>query len=204
MCGVITGLFEGCRSHSQKYESYTAEITSNTFNCVIYQEQIIAILTKLAGYSIAQADIVRRVIAKSKGPEEMNRYQSQFVSGCASHSKMQEKVAIGLFNDLISFSAYCFNKSHAANYTALAVIQMWCKVHYPAEFLQGQLLWSDKDEKISALMQEARWLGVDVRPPNINESEKGYRLKNGVIHMGLGAIKGIGPKSIEAILDVEK
>jgi DNA polymerase III subunit alpha len=184
----------------KQYEKYVAKITRDTYWCVIYQEQIIKILQQVAGYSVGKSDTVRRVIAKSKGVEEFENHKAEFIGGCVKVSNMPEFVAEELFEDLKSFSAYCFNRSHAASYTALAVVQMWTKLYYPTEFLFGQLKWTTNKDKLGSLLQERLRLGVKLLPPNINKSQAQYSLGGEhTIYMGLSSIKGLGPKCTQAI-----
>lgn len=186
------------------YEPFVQEATKDTFGVIVYQEQITEILKTVAGYNTAQADIIRRVIAKSKGHQEMERHREEFLIGC-SHKNMPREIANLLFDDLIKYSRYSFNRSHATAYSLTAIRQMWLKIHYPAEYMTALFsqtsLSKEAEGKISQFRSECERLGIQILPPHINHSQSGFSLWDGSILTGLQAIKGVGPKAVEAILE---
>lgn len=173
-------------------------IAEDTYRVIIYQEQITEILQKLAGYSIPQADIVRRVIAKKKGDIEAHR--QQFIDGCLETSQMPQEISTILFDNLTTFSRYGFNKSHAAAYTELALRQMWLKVNYPLEYMVALYRWTDESDKTAKFVDECNRLNIKILPPDINKSSNDFIVDGDSIRIGLKAIKGIGEKALSRIM----
>jgi DNA polymerase-3 subunit alpha len=177
------------------------DITRSTCAVVVYQEQITEILRRLAGYSTAQADIIRRIVAKSKGTDAFEAHRHQFTEGCANHSSLDCGVASSLFDDLQAYSRYSFNKSHAAAYTELALRQMWLKLNYPVEFIAALLKYpSDKEDKKAMYPLEADRLGVPILPPDINLSKEDVEIEEDSIFLGFKSVKGLGKVAIDCIV----
>lgn len=182
-----------------------------TYGCMVYQEQVMQVFRKLAGYSYGRADIVRRAMSKKKH-DVMERERHNFVFGIqredgtyecegAVNRGVLEKVANGIFDDMSSFASYAFNKSHAAAYAFVAYRTAYLKCHYPCEFMAA-LLTSVLDDanKISRYIEECNRLSIHVLPPSVNESEQGFMVSGSDIRFGLLAIKNLGRGFIEEII----
>jgi DNA polymerase III subunit alpha len=182
-------------------------ILESTYGVIVYQEQVMQISQALGGYSLGQADLLRRAMGKKKA-EEMAKERVRFMEGARANG-VDEKVAGGVFDLMEKFAAYGFNKSHSAAYGLLTVQTAWLKAHYPVEFMAA-LISSEASntDKVVAHIGEARAGGIEVLPPDVNESlsefralpgKPGDKLK-GFIRFGLGAVKGVGDSAVEAIL----
>ncbi|MCM2333081.1 MAG: DNA polymerase III subunit alpha [Anaeromyxobacteraceae bacterium] len=182
-------------------------ILESTYGVIVYQEQVMQISQALGGYSLGRADLLRRAMGKKKA-EVMQKERAGFMEGAAA-SGVDEKIAGGVFDLMEKFAAYGFNKSHSAAYGLLTVQTAWLKAHYPVEFMAA-LISSEASntDKVVAHIGEARAGGIEVLPPDVNESnaefralpgQEGERLK-GHIRFGLGAVKGVGEAAVEAIL----
>ena len=192
--------YNGEPVESKSYGDYISEIVGDTYGVIVYQEQVIRLLTSLAGYTIPEADIIRKLIAKSYGPEELEKHRGEFLKKLKKTSKIPNDIGDELWDDICAFGRYSFNKSHAAAYTELAVRQMYLKVSSPSEFMLGQFMWTEKEDKQKKFIIECKRLGIDMRPPDINCSDVSYSLVDGDLHIGLSAIKGVGPVAIKHIL----
>ncbi|MBQ9827848.1 MAG: DNA polymerase III subunit alpha, partial [Lachnospiraceae bacterium] len=183
------------------------EILEPTYGCIVYQEQVMQIVMKLAGYDLGRADLVRRAMSKKKadvmakereyfiyGNEEME------VPGCVKNG-ISEEVANLIFDNMTDFARYAFNKSHAAAYAIVAYQTAYLKYHYPVEFFAA-LLTSvmDNTPKISGYINVCRQRGIEVLPPDINNGQGGFSVHNGRIVYGLSAIKGLGKSVVDAIV----
>ncbi|MBR0085102.1 MAG: DNA polymerase III subunit alpha [Lachnospiraceae bacterium] len=183
------------------------EILEPTYGCIVYQEQVMQIVMKLAGYTLGRSDLVRRAMSKKKG-EVMAKEREYFVygnselnvPGCIKNG-IDEKVANHIFDEMTSFAAYAFNKSHAAAYALVAFQTAWLKYYYPVE-LMAALMTSvlDKAEKVAEYIMVCRNMGIDILPPDINSGERGFSVKDGKILYSLSAIKGVGTSVIDAIV----
>jgi DNA polymerase-3 subunit alpha len=167
----------------------------------VYQEQVMQIAQVLAGYSLGGADLLRRAIGKKK-PEEMAKERFKFEDG-AEKNGIAARTATGIFDLMEKFAEYGFNKSHSAAYALVAYQTAWLKAHYPAEFMAATLS-SDMDntDKVVNFLEDARTIGLDVRPPDVNSS--GYMFEAidaKTIRYGLGAVKGVGRGACEAIVE---
>ncbi len=183
------------------YEVHGLEpILKETYGIIVYQEQVMAIANKLAGFSLGQADILRRAMGKKK-QEEMDKLQVKFVEG-AKHHKIAETKALKLFELIKKFAGYGFNKSHAAAYAVVTYQTAYLKAHYPQEFMAA-LLTSEmgNTDKVVRYISECRELGIRVLPPDVNESDKVFSVAADGIRFGLAAIKNVGEASIEAVLE---
>jgi len=173
------------------------KIASKTYNVLIYQEQVIQVLQLLAGYTIPQADLIRRIFAKKKG--DMDAHRDEFIAGSEKTVGMPADAANALYDNLITFSRYGFNKSHAAAYTILGLEQMWMKLHYGLEYMTALFKWTPEEDKKKHFPDECRKLGIELRNPDINLSEAGFSIDNNAIRIGLSAIAGIGDKTLSYI-----
>jgi DNA polymerase-3 subunit alpha len=146
------------------------EICSDTFGVMIYQEQVMAAAHKLAGYSLAQGDLLRRAMGK-KDKEKMAKERQNFIAGCARTNKIPEKKANAIFDLLEKFAGYGFNKSHSAAYGLISYQTAYLKAHYPVEFMAGLLSNEiSNTEKISVFVAECKRMGVTILPPDMNKS----------------------------------
>lgn len=177
------------------------KILKETNGVAIYQEQILLIARHFAGFSLGEADILRRAVGK-KDPKALAEQKDKFVQGAISCGHSQ-KHGQEIFEKVIEpFAGYGFNKSHAACYAMISYRTSYLKAHYPTELMTA-LMTSDSDntEKISLEMQDCDNLGIEVLPPSINHSEFEFSVvKNGQIRFGLGAIKGLGEGAIQQIM----
>ena len=183
-----------------KYETPMLEpILSNTYGCIVYQEQVMQIFRSLAGYSFGRADVVRRAISKKK-PEVLERERESFIEGCAENG-IPSETATAIFNEISDFAGYAFNKSHAACYALVAYQCAYLKYYYPAEFMAA-LLTSvlDSANKVARYITECKRLGIRLAPPDINSSMKGFTASGRVINYGLLGIKNLGNDFIEEII----
>src|SRR5262252_6617467 len=184
-------------------------ICSDTYGVMIYQEQVMAAASKLAGYSLAQADLLRRAMGK-KDKEKMAKERKNFIEGCARTNKIPEKKANAIFDLLEKFAGYGFNKSHSAAYGVISYQTAFLKAHYPVEFMAGLLSNEiNNTEKISVFVAECQRLGIEILPPDVNRgalkfSPETRGSKRG-IRYGLAAIKNIGESAMEsAVREREK
>ncbi len=176
-------------------------ILKDTYGVIVYQEQVMAIANKVAGFSLGQADILRRAMGKKK-PEEMEKLRVKFVDG-AKQNKIPEKKAEKLYELIQKFAGYGFNKSHAAAYAVVCYHTGYLKAHYPTEFMAA-LMTSDmgNTDKIVGYFTECRDLGIKVLGPDINASQKNFAVADGVIRFGLAAIKNVGEGAVESVLAI--
>jgi len=179
------------------------ELLKETYGVIVYQEQVMAIANKVAGFSLGQADLMRRAMGKKK-PEEMVKLRTQFIEG-AKKRKITEKKAEKLFELIQKFAGYGFNKSHAAAYALVTYQTAYLKAHHPNEFMAA-LLTSEmgNTDKVVRYINECRDLGIKVLPPDVNESDKDFTVTQEGIRFGLAAIKNVGEGAIEAILEARK
>jgi DNA polymerase-3 subunit alpha len=178
-------------------------IAVDTYSVIIYQEQVIQALVELAGMTIPQADSVRRVFAKKKG--DMEEYRQRFVDGCKEKVDMPAAISNILYDHLITFSKYGFNKSHASAYTELGLRQMYLKLNYPLEFMTALFKWTDEDDKKKRIADECRRLGIGILNPDINVSDRSFTIDKNNIRIGLQAIKQLGgEKAVDYILQQRK
>jgi DNA polymerase III subunit alpha len=167
-----------------------------TYGVILYQEQVMQIAQVLSGYSLGEADILRRAMGKKK-PEEMAKQRKKFVDG-AMQRGTAAKTAEHIFDLMEKFAGYGFNKSHSAAYALITYQTAWLKAHYPAEFMAA-VLSSDMDntDKIVVFLAECRQMPLTVVPPNINVGQYPFTVNSaGQIEYGLGAIKGVGEAAI--------
>jgi DNA polymerase-3 subunit alpha len=199
------------------------ELLEPTYGVIVYQEQVMQIAQKLAGYTLGGADLLRRAMGKKK-PEEMAKQKSIFVDGALANGVSRDE-AERIFGLLEYFAGYGFNKSHSAAYALITYQTAWLKAHYPVELLCA-ILTSDKDriEKVVRTIADARAMGVTVLPPDVNESDtdfkvvythpdgskprrRGDRIQDPLgpqVRFGLGAVRGLGGSALEAVFEVRR
>ena len=182
-------------------------ILKNSYGVIVYQEQVMQIFQQLAGYSLGQADLVRRAMAKKKKKELMEQKDkfiygapAEGITGCASKG-IPAEVAAKIFGDMESFASYAFNKSHAAAYAVVAYRTAYLKHFYPKEFLAGILNDRiDKIEEISKYILYMKEKNIPVLPPDINRSKEIFWVEGNGIRIGLGALRGVGQEAISAVI----
>ncbi|MBC7918709.1 MAG: DNA polymerase III subunit alpha, partial [Rhodoferax sp.] len=192
------------RKHGREVIEYphplVAEMLSETYGIMVYQEQVMQTAQILGGYSLGGADMLRRAMGKKKA-EEMAEHRSIFRAGAAKNDISEEK-ADEVFDLMEKFAGYGFNKSHAAAYSLLAYHTAWIKVHYTAEFFCANMtVEMDNTDKLKVLFEDAEKMGLEFEPPNVNRGFHRFEpISNQQIRYGLGAIKGTGQQAIEAIV----
>ena len=200
-----------CRHHPEKvtYKHPLLEpILKVTYGCMVYQEQVMQVFQSLAGYSLGKADMVRRAMSKKK-MKELEKERVNFIHGNealgidgAVKRGVPEKVAASLFDEIMDFANYAFNKAHAVCYAVVSFRTAYLKCHYPREYMAALLTsvldWSDK---ISEYIQAAREMGISVLPPDVNESFDGFSVSGRDIRFGLAAVKGVGRSFMKQLVE---
>lgn len=178
-------------------------ILKETYGVIVYQEQVMEIAARLAGYSMGEADVLRKAMGK-KIARVMEEQRQFFLEG-ARKNRIPKEAAERIFDLISKFGQYGFNKSHSAAYALIAYRTAYLKAHYPVEFMAA-LLTSDKDntDKIIRYMGTCRARGIEVLPPDVNESEWDFSVVEGRIRFGLGGVKNVGKKAIDAILEARR
>ncbi len=195
------------RKHGKKKVTYDLpelkEILEETYGVILYQEQVMQIANRLAGFSLGEADILRRAMGK-KNREEMAAQREKFLTGCSAH-KVPAKKAERIFDLITEFAGYGFNKSHSCAYALLAYQTAWLKSHYPVEFVSA-LLTSETGniEKVVKYIHEARGMGITVLPPDVNSSELDFTPVGEEIRFGMRAIKNVGENTVRGILEARE
>ncbi len=179
------------------------EILNNTYGILVYQEQIMQLAQKLAGYSLGEADLMRRAMGKKKR-EDMALHREKFVEGAVQRNIRRDK-AEEIFNLMAQFADYGFNRSHSVAYAYLAFQTAYLKAHYPAYFYAAVLSnEADDTAKIYKYSNELRHAGLNLLPPDVNESDAGFTPRSDAVRFGLSAIKGIGGASVQAIIEARR
>lgn len=179
------------------------DILSNTFGVLVYQEQIMQLAQKLAGYTLSEADLMRRAMGKKKR-EEMALHEQKFVNGAVERGIKKEK-AEKIFSLMDKFSDYGFPRSHAVAYAYLAFQTAYLKAHYPEHFYAAVLSSEAQDAaKVFKYSKELRSQGIKLLPPDVNESYAGFTPTTGAIRYGLAAIKGLGLSTVNSIIEVRQ
>ena len=178
-------------------------ILKDTYGVIVYQEQVMAIANRLAGFSLGQADLLRRAMGKKK-PDEMEKQKAQFIQGAKKHH-LSERKAEKLFDLMAHFAGYGFNKSHSAAYALVTYQTAYLKTHHPTEFMAA-LLTSEMGnaDKMVGYFTECRDLGIRVLPPDVNQSHKNFTVVESAIRFGLAAIKNVGEGAVESILETRQ
>ena len=182
------------------------EILEPTYGCIVYQEQVMQIVMKLAGYDLGRSDLVRRAMSKKKA-DVMAKERQYFVygneelgvPGCIANG-IDEATANRIFDEMTDFAKYAFNKSHAAAYTIVSYQTAWLKCYYPVEFMAA-LMTSviDNSVKVAEYIMTCRQMGIEILPPDINHGVSSFSVDNGRILYGLSAVKSIGRPVVAAI-----
>ena len=183
-------------------------ILNSTYGCIVYQEQVMQIVRDLAGYSLGRSDLLRRAMSKKKG-EEMKRERQIFlygdeassIPGCVKNG-IDEQVANKIYDEMLDFANYAFNKSHAAAYAVVAYQTAWLKYYYPVEYMAA-LMTSviDNPSKVAEYIYASRQMGIQILPPDINNGEADFSVDEGNIRYGLSAIKSVGRPVVRAMLE---
>ncbi len=194
------------RKHKQvevKYEMPELEpILRETYGVILYQEQVMEIASKIAGYSFAQADVLRAAMGKKK-VKEMHAERERFIAGVKKNHS--ENKAVHLFNLCSKFAGYGFNKSHSASYSIISYQTAYLKANYPVDFMAALLTSVTGDsDKVSLYIAECQKMKVKVMPPDVNESLKNFTVVGDGIRFGLVAIKNVGLAAVENILSVKE
>ncbi len=186
-------------------------ILSVTYGCIVYQEQVIQIFQQLAGYSLGQADMVRRAMSKKKA-KDIEREREAFlhgdpdrnITGCVANG-IPEATAQAIYQDIYDFANYAFNKAHAVSYAVVAYQTAWFKCHHTREYMAA-LLTSvlDNSDKVAGYINECRECGIALLPPDINRSADRFTVEEGGIRFGLVAIKNIGRGFILSVMEERK
>ena len=177
------------------------EILEDTYGTIVYQEQIMQIAQKLANFSLGQADLLRRAMGKKK-PAEMEKYKDLFLEGCKKN-QIKLSIAEELFEMMLAFAEYCFNRSHSAAYALISYQTAWLKAHYPVEYLTALMSSVSQDQdKTRSYITEAKKLEIQVLPPEINSSGSNFTAlpKKREIRFGLAAVKNVGEKAVQEII----
>jgi DNA polymerase-3 subunit alpha len=179
------------------------EILSNTFGVLVYQEQIMQLAQKLAGYTLSEADLMRRAMGKKKR-EEMALHEEKFVNGAVERGIKKDK-AEKIFSLMAKFSDYGFPRSHAVAYAYLAFQTAYLKAHFPEHFYAAVLSSEAQDAaKVFKYSKELRAQGINLLPPDVNESYSGFTPLTGAIRYGLAAIKGLGQATVNSVIEARK
>lgn len=199
--GMVDGFIKS--KHGLKKTEYLhpklEPILKDTYGVILYQEQVMRIASDLAGFSLGEADLLRRAMGKKK-PEIIAGLRSQFVEGAVKNG-VKENIAAQIFDLMEYFAGYGFNKSHSAAYAMVSYQTAFLKANYPLEYMAA-LLTSVKDntDKVAAYIEECRRQGIDVLPPDVNESRESFSVSGKKIRFGLAAVKNVGAGAVEAII----
>lgn len=199
-----------------KYDHPLLEnILNVTYGCMVYQEQVMQVVRDLGGYSMGRSDLVRRAMSKKK-ISVMEQERKNFihgiddengniiVMGCVRNG-VDEATANKIFDEMMDFASYAFNKSHAAAYAVVAYQTAWLKCYYPVEFMAALLnSFLGSSDKISQYVYECKVLNIDVLPPDINESQIKFTVVNGKIRFGLAAVKNVGEGAVKSVIEERK
>ena len=179
------------------------EVLTETYGVIIYQEQVMKIAQILAGYSLGEADLLRRAMGKKK-KEEMDFQRARFIAG-ASGKGVPEEQSGGIFDLVAKFAGYGFNKSHAAAYALIAYQTGWLKANHPVEFMAASMsLDISNTDKLAVFYQDAKRFGVRVRPPDINRSMADFDVEDGEVLYALGAIRNVGLEAMRSLVETRR
>ncbi len=193
------------RKHGREEVEYPhpmlEDILEPTYGIAVFQEQVMEMARTLAGFSLGEADILRRAMGKKK-EKLMRKQRKKFVQGCKEVNDIPEDEANELFDIINEFAGYGFNKSHSAAYSLVAYQTAYLKAHYPPEFMAAAMTTEmSNTDKLSVVLEEARSMGIEVLPPSINHSKANFTVEDGKIRFGLAAIKNAGEKAIDALIE---
>lgn len=202
--------FLACAQNPEKVTYKTPQlipILSVTYGCIVYQEQVIQIFQQLAGYSLGQADMVRRAISKKK-EKEIEKERKSFIygdserniAGCVAGG-ISAETANSIYDEIFDFGRYAFNRAHSVCYAIVAYQTAWFKCHYPREYMAA-LLTSvlDSSEKVAEYITECKEWGIPLLPPDVNESQTDFTVSGDGIRFGLAAVKGVGRSFVNGLL----
>jgi DNA polymerase-3 subunit alpha len=195
------------RKHGRKKVEYDLpelqEILQETLGVIVYQEQVMQIANRIAGYSLGDADLLRRAMGKKK-PEEMAQQRERFIKGAAEHKYPPKKIE-KIFDLMAQFAGYGFNKSHSAAYALLAYHTAYLKTHFPVEFMAALLTSvTGSTDDVVKYINECREMGIAVEAPDINVSDANFTPHGENIRFGLAAVKNVGGNAIESIVAARK
>ena len=180
------------------------DLLRGTYGIMVYQEQIMQTAQLIAGYTLAQADLLRRAMGKKK-PEEMARNRSIFLEGAKKKHQITKEKAEEIFSMMEKFAEYGFPKAHSTAYALTAYQTAYLKANYPTEFMAAVLMNSEQDiTKIATFLKECRYLGVEVQGPDINESANHFRPIGGKIRFGLAGVKSVGQGAAETLVTIRE
>ena len=194
------------RKHGKKEIQYLhpsmENILEETYGIIVYQEQVMQIANEIAGFSLAEADIMRRAMGK-KIKKLMDELKVKFIDGAQEKNNIQPEIAKQIYELIEKFAEYGFNKSHSTAYAYVAYQTAWLKTHYPAEFMSANLTSEMSNiDRVVILINECRKMKIDVNPPDVNVSSIDFRPVNkNTISFGLNAIKNVGTKALEQIIE---
>jgi DNA polymerase-3 subunit alpha len=201
------------RKHGREEVEYPhpmlEDILEPTYGIAVFQEQVMQMAQKLAGFSLGEADILRRAMGKKK-QKLMREQRQKFVEGCKEENDIPEDEANELFDIINEFAGYGFNKSHSAAYSLVAYRTAYLKAHYPPEFMAAAMTNEmDNTDKLSKVLEEAQSMGLEVLPPSINRSQAHFTVEEDEegeyrVRFGLAAIKNAGEKAIDALIDARE
>jgi len=192
------------RKHGREEVAYLhpslEPILKETYGVILYQEQVMRIANRLAGFSLNQADNLRKAMGKKK-PEIMAKFKDQFVNGSVKNS-IPKETAVSIFEVMEFFAGYGFNKSHSAAYAVITYQTAYLKANYTVPYMVAQLSCEQQNtDKVVEYIEDCRHIGIEVIPPSVNESQNGFAISDGnKIRYGLGAIKNVGDKAIDSII----
>lgn len=192
------------RKHGREEVAYDleemAEYLEETYGITVYQEQVMLLAQKLAGFSKGDADVLRKAMGK-KDRKTLDKMKSKFVDGAMAKGHPKEKLE-KIWTDWEAFAQYAFNKSHSTCYAFVAYQTAYLKAHYPGEYMSAVLNNANAIEKLTFFMEECKKMGIKVLGPDINESLKGFAVNSkGEIRFGLGGLKGVGEAAVESIIE---
>ncbi len=178
-------------------------ILKETYGVIIYQEQVMQIAQVLSGYSLGEADLLRRAMGKKK-KEEMDQQKARFVDGAVGRGVDADQADF-IFEMVAKFAGYGFNKSHAAAYAVIAYQTAWLKANAPVEFFAASMsLDISNTDKLAIFSQDARRFGVVVRPPDINRSSADFEVEGGEVLYALGAVRNVGVQAMEHVAEIRR
>ncbi len=185
------------------YHPLLEQVLTPTYGVIVYQEQVMQIARIMAGYSLGEADLLRRAMGKKK-KEEMDQQRTRFASGAAERG-VDKAIADVLFGLMEKFSGYGFNKSHAAPYALIAYQTAWLKANTPVEFFAASMsLDMANTDKLAVFYQDAKRFGVTIRPPCVNRSSGDFDVADGEVLYALGAIRNVGLQAMEHVVSVRR
>lgn len=194
--------FIDCKNGKTKitYETPQLEpILKDTYGQIVYQEQVMQIAQQLGGYSLGQADLLRRAMGKKK-PEEMEKHRSIFIKGCTDRS-IDSGIADKLFDTMVQFAEYCFNKSHSAAYGMLTYQTAFLKTHYPVPYMTALMSSvAGEQDKVQGYIAECQAMNIEILPPDVNVSTDDFTADGPNIRFGLSGVKNVGEAAVAEIV----